>query len=139
MQNYYHALILVLFFCGPVMAQQTALVELGDRNDPCAQFKMRILVPADFPNRGLRMESTSPSIDPKMAWNPCRGNELQIAATAPGAPKRRYNFFVVSETKPLLPHESKREQNSPNEPVLLITPWRTQVVGSKPILKDPPK
>jgi hypothetical protein len=72
------AICLVLFFCGTVSAQQ-ALVEYQEKDDPCALFKMRLLVPGDHVDFTLRAQKLKDGVDSKMVWNPCPQPDQQFA------------------------------------------------------------
>lgn len=61
-----YAICLVLFLCGTISAQQ-ALVEYKEKDDPCAPFKMRILVPGNHVDFKLRDQKLKAGIDYKMA------------------------------------------------------------------------
>jgi hypothetical protein len=82
---------LVLSLCGTVSAQQ-ALVEHNEKDDPCALFKMRILVPGNDVDFKLKLKD---GIDYKMVWNPCPQPKPQFAfALVEPAPKRLGNFVT---------------------------------------------
>jgi hypothetical protein len=84
----------MLFLCGTVSAQP-ALVEHKDKDDPCALFKMRILVPGNQVDFRLRDQKLKDGIDYKMAWNPCPQPEPQFAfALVQPAPERLGNLLV---------------------------------------------
>jgi hypothetical protein len=72
------AICLVLSLCGTVSAQH-ALVEYKEKDDPCARFKMRILVPGNHADVKLRAHKLKDGIDYKMVWNPCPQPEPQFA------------------------------------------------------------
>jgi hypothetical protein len=79
----------VVSLCGTVSAQQD-LVEYKEKDDPCARFKMRILVPGNHVDFKRRAEKLKDGIDYKMVWNPCPQAEPQFAfAPAVPAPNRR--------------------------------------------------
>ena len=87
-----YAVCLVLFFCGTVSAQQH-LVEYNDKNDPCASFKMRILVPDNHVDFKLRAQKLKGGIDPRMVWNPChQPGPLGVALVAPAPARRSFGF-----------------------------------------------
>lgn len=89
-----YAICLVVTLCGTVSAQQN-LVEYKERDDPCARFKMRILVPGDHVDFKLRAEKLKDGIDYKMVWNPCPQAEPQLAfVPAVPEPNRRGNFLM---------------------------------------------
>lgn len=88
------AICLVLSLCGTVSAQQ-AFVEYKEKDDPCAPFKMRILVPGNHVDFKLRAQKLKDGIDYKMVWNPCPQPEPQFAfALVEPAPKRLGNFLA---------------------------------------------
>ena len=98
-----YAICLVLFFCGTVSAQQ-ALVEYQEKDDPCAPFKMRILVPGNHVDFKRRAEKFKDGIDYKMVWNPCPQPEPQFAfaLVEPALNPRSFGFqfpTVKSEKK----------------------------------------
>jgi len=74
------AIALALSLCGTAAAQVGTLVRHDTANDPCKKFKMRVLMPADVGTKP-RPESPVGSPDPGIVWNPCRGDEIQIAGT----------------------------------------------------------
>ena len=88
-----HAICLVLSLVGTVSAQQD-LVEYKEKDDPCARFKMRILVPGDHVDFKQRAEKLKDAIDYKMIWNPCPQPEPQFAFVPVPAPDRRGNFLL---------------------------------------------
>ena len=71
-------IFLVLFLSGTGAAQES-LVEYNDKSDPCARFKIRILMPANNADNKFRTKGMEDGIDPKMVWNPCPRNEPQFA------------------------------------------------------------
>ena len=73
-----YAICLVLSLGGTVSAQQD-LVEYKEKDDPCARFKMRILVPGNHVDVKLRAHKLKDGIDYKMVWNPCPQSEPQFA------------------------------------------------------------
>ena len=87
------AICLVFFFCGTVSAQQ-ALVEYKEKDDPCAHFKMRILVPGNHVDFKLRARKLKDGIDNKMVWNPCPQPEPQFAfvLVEPAPTPRSFGF-----------------------------------------------
>lgn len=88
------AICLVVSLCGTVSAQQD-LVEYKEKDDPCASFKMRILVPGNHVDFKLRAEKLKDGIDSRMVWNPCPQAEPQFAfAPAVPVPDRRGNFLM---------------------------------------------
>jgi hypothetical protein len=78
-----YAFCLVLSLGGTVSAQrdhaQQDLVEYKEKDDPCARFKMRILVPGNHVDFKLRAEKLKDGIDYKLVWNPCPQPEPQFA------------------------------------------------------------
>ena len=74
------AVAFILTLAASAAAQQTILVEHNDKNDPCARFKMRILVPADIGDRILPVREFSGGLDAKMVWNPCGMEQVKIAS-----------------------------------------------------------
>ena len=89
-----YAICLALCLCGTVSAQH-ALVEYKEKDDPCASFKMRILVPGNHVDFKRRAEKLKDGIDYKMVWNPCPQPEPQFAfALSERARDRRGNFLV---------------------------------------------
>jgi hypothetical protein len=89
-----YAICLVVSLCGPVSAQQD-LVEYKEKDDPCAPFRMRILVPGNHVDFKRRAEKLKDGLDNKMVWNPCPQAEPQFAfAPAVPAPDRRENFLT---------------------------------------------
>src|SRR5258708_8293951 len=88
------AICLVISLCGPASAQQD-LVEHKEKDDPCARFKMRILVPGNQVDFKRRAEKLKDGTDYKMVWNPCPQAEPQFAfAPSVPAPNRRGNFLM---------------------------------------------
>ena len=88
-----YAICLMVYLCGTVSAQQD-LVELKAKDDPCAHFKMRILVPGNHIDFKRQAEKLKDGIDHKMVWNPCPQDEPQFAfAPAVPAPNRQGNFL----------------------------------------------
>jgi len=73
-----HAIYLALSLCGTVSAQH-ALVEYKEKDDPCARFKMQILVPGNHVFVKRRAQRLEDGIDYKMVWNPCPPPEPQFA------------------------------------------------------------
>ena len=89
-----YAICLVVSLCGTVSAQQD-LVEYKEKDDPCARFKMRILMPGNRVDFKLRAEKLKDGIDYKMVWNPCPQAEPHFAfAPAVPAPNQRENFLM---------------------------------------------
>ena len=74
------AISLVLSLSGTVSAQQD-LVEYKEKDDPCAPFKMRILVPGNHVDIKLRAQKPKDGIDQQMVWNPCPQPAPQFAFT----------------------------------------------------------
>jgi hypothetical protein len=72
------AIWFVLSFAATVSAQQ-GLVQYQDKDDPCARFKMRILVPADRAGVKLRAQKPKDGIDSLIVRNPCPSPEPQFA------------------------------------------------------------
>jgi hypothetical protein len=72
------AICLALCLCGTVSAQH-GLVEYKESDDPCAGFKMRILVPGNHVDVKRRAQNLKDGIDYKMVWNPCPQAESQFA------------------------------------------------------------
>jgi len=94
---------------GTVSAQQT-LVEHKENDDPCAPFKMRILVPDNNIDFKLRAQTLKDGIDYKMVWNPCPQPESQFAFAivepTPGQPGNllaprsfQFQFLTVKSGK----------------------------------------
>src|SRR2546425_8828286 len=81
------AIAFVLASSGSVLAQQQLLIQHNDGNDPCARFKMRILIPADVADHKLPLKEFTGGIDSKMVWNPCAKEGLQLAFGPPPATK----------------------------------------------------
>ncbi len=77
----------VLASSGSVLTQQQLLIQHNDANDPCARFKMRILIPADVADHKLPVKEFTEGIDSKMVWNPCGKERLQLAF-GPRLPQR---------------------------------------------------
>jgi len=77
------AIAFVLASSGSVLAQQRLLIQHNDANDPCARFKMRILIPADVADHKLPVKEFTGGIDSKMVWNPCAKERLQLAFAPP--------------------------------------------------------
>jgi hypothetical protein len=73
------AIALALSLCGTAAAQVGTLVKHDTSNDPCKNFKILVLMPADVSPKPL---SGSPvgAPDPGIVWNPCRGDVIQLAA-----------------------------------------------------------
>ena len=93
----------VLASSGSVLAQQRLLIQHNDANDPCARFKMRILIPADVADHKLPLKEFTEGIDSKMVWNPCPKERLQLAFGPPPTTK---------DVKfPKLPFSFQRGQN----------------------------
>ena len=89
-----YAICLVLSLGGTVSAQH-ALVEYKGKDDPCAPFKMRILVPGNHVDFKLRAQKLEDGIDQKMVWNPCPQPAPQFAfVLVEPAPKRPGNFLA---------------------------------------------
>src|SRR5688500_19468649 len=82
------AISLVLSLGGTVSAQQD-LVEYKVKDDPCAHFKMRILVPGNHVDFKRRAEKLKDGIDSKMVWNPCPQPERQFAFVPVPSPDRK--------------------------------------------------
>ena len=88
-----YAICLVLSLCGIVPGQK-ALVEYQEKDDPCALFKMRILVPGNVDFK-LHAQKPRDGIDYRMVWNPCPQPESQFAfALVEPAPKRLGDFLA---------------------------------------------
>jgi len=91
------AIALVLAFCGSVLAQQGLLVLHDDKNDPCARFKIRILVPANVGDQILPAKQFTGGIDSGMVWNPCANGGPPIAMFfSDSAPDGTNVFFSKS-------------------------------------------
>ncbi|HKO96601.1 MAG TPA: hypothetical protein VJU86_06405 [Pyrinomonadaceae bacterium] len=89
-----NAICLALTLCGTVSPQQ-ALVEVEEKDNPCARFKMRILVPGNHVDFKLRVKKPTDGIDSRMVWNPCPGPEPQFAfAPDEWSPDRPGGFLV---------------------------------------------
>lgn len=83
------AFILTPLLCGSAAAQVGVeqvsvqqvgvLVEQDTSKDPCAAFKMRVLVPFGTTPRP-RQENPPGPPDPGIIWNPCRVDMPQLAA-----------------------------------------------------------
>jgi len=86
-----YAVCLVLFLCGTVSAQQ-ALVEYTEKDDPCAVFKMRILVPGNHVDFKRWDQKRNDGIDNKMVWNPCPQPEAQLAFALVEPSPRSFGF-----------------------------------------------
>ena len=78
-------LFLGLSLCGTVSAQE-ALVEHQEKDDPCAPFKMRILVPGN--HLDFRRKPTD-ELDYKMVWNPCPQAKPQFVFALVEPPPQR--------------------------------------------------
>ena len=87
------AICLMLSLYGTVSAQ--ALVEYMEKDDPCARFKMLILVPGNHVDFKLRAQKLRDGIDYKMVWNPCPLAEPQFAFAPVPVPDRRGNSLVL--------------------------------------------
>jgi hypothetical protein len=88
------AICLVVSLCGTVSAQQD-LVEYKEKDDPCASFKMRILVPSDHVDLKRKAEKLKDGIDSRMVWNPCPSSQPQFAfAPAVPVPDRRGSVLM---------------------------------------------
>ena len=88
-----YAICFVLFLGGTVSAQQ-ALVEHKEKDDPCARFKMRILVPGDVDLK-LRNQKLKDGIDYRMVLNPCPQPNSQFAfVLVEPAPERQGNLLA---------------------------------------------
>jgi hypothetical protein len=72
------AFIVMPLMCGTAAAQVGVLVEQDTSKDPCAGFKMRVLVPAGTKPRP-RQENPPGLPDPGIIWNPCRVDLPQLA------------------------------------------------------------
>jgi hypothetical protein len=83
----------MLSLCVTVSAQQ-ALVEYVEKDDPCARFKMRILVPGDHVDFKRRAEKLKDGIDHQMVWNPCPQPAPQFAFVLVPAPDGAGNFLL---------------------------------------------
>ena len=86
--------ICLLVSLGGTVSAQADLIEHNEKDDPCAHFKMRILVPG---NHGdfKQAEKLKDGTDYKMVWNPCPQADPQFAfAPAAPAPNRRGNFLI---------------------------------------------
>jgi len=89
-----YAICLLLSLGGIVSAQQ-ALIEYKEKDDPCAPFKMRILVPDNHVDFKLQAQKPKDGIDYKMVWNPCPQPEPQFAfALVEPAPERPADFLA---------------------------------------------
>ena len=77
------AIAFVLASSGSALSQQRLLIQHNDANDPCRQFKMRILIPADVADHKLPAREFAGGIDSKMVWNPCAMESLQLAFGPP--------------------------------------------------------
>ena len=112
------AITLALLLCGTAAAQVGPLVEHDTANDPCKNFKMRILMPADVVTKP-RSENLVGSLDSGIVWNPCRGDVLQFALVPFSATRGPGTLPAVPSFKLLLPIP-KREQ--PTVPGVQLQP-----------------
>jgi hypothetical protein len=71
--------VFLVLICIRTVSAQDFLAEYKDKNDPCARFKMRILMAFNNANHRLQIKKTEGGIDHKMIWNPCLKNEPQFA------------------------------------------------------------
>ena len=96
-------LALLFGFSSTYFAQEN-LASKQQNNDPCAQFKMRVVNPSENldPKIVIKVDA---QLDPKMVLNPC-----------PGIPK------VVVQAKPLPEQESNQQQNAISPPLRLTLP-----------------
>lgn len=103
-----------LFFCGNATSQQSFLVVHDDRNDPCREFKMRILMPAGMANLKQSVKTAPDNLDSGMVWNPCPQDAQLFASVTPTnlipiettpaiRPDLRSDFFTRPPTKVLFP------------------------------------
>src|SRR5437660_9015027 len=81
------AIAFVLASSGSVLSQQRLLIQHNDANDPCARFKMRILIPAYVADHKLPVKEFTEGNDSKMVWNPCAKERPQLAFGPPPATK----------------------------------------------------
>ena len=88
-------IVFLVLFCIRTAAAQNFLAEYKNKNDPCARFKMRILMPFNNANHTSPIKKTEVGMDHKMIWNPCPQNEPQIAyVPLQMAPDWQRNFSV---------------------------------------------
>jgi hypothetical protein len=81
------AICLLLFLYGTVAAQQLPVEYIG-KDDPCAAFKMRVLLLGNRVDFNLRAQKPGDGIDYRMVWNPCPSLKPQFA-------------FALHEQRPL--------------------------------------
>ena len=103
--------VFLLVLCTSVVGQQTTLVVQDDQHDPCARFKMRVLVPEDRAKQ-IAERTALNTMDQGMVWNPCRTNGVEIASVIPAIPLKD-NFVVINlnDSQPKL--ETRQIQPAP--------------------------
>ncbi len=94
----------LLFGFGSTCFAQENLASKQQNNDPCAQFKMRVVTPAENLDPKIVI-TVDAQLDPRMVLNPC-----------PGIPK------VVAQAKPLPEQESNQQQNALSPSLRLTLP-----------------
>lgn len=92
-----YAICLALCLCGTVLTQHP-LVEYKENDDPCARFKMRILVPGNYLAVKRRAQNNNNGIDHKMVWNPCPQPEPLFALAPFEQPRDRLRKLPLSES-----------------------------------------
>ena len=94
----------VLASSGSVLAQQQLLIRHNDANDPCARFKMRILIPAYVADHKLPVKEFTEGNDSKMVWESLCQGEATTGLWASACHKRcaipKVTFFFPAWTKP---------------------------------------
>ena len=86
--------VFLLVLCTSVVGQQTTLIVQDDQHDPCARFKMRVLVPEDKAKQ-IAERTALNTMDQGMIWNPCGNDAVQIASTSPVLPLKK-DFLVIN-------------------------------------------
>jgi hypothetical protein len=118
------AVALVLTVCGSVLAQQPLLVQHNDKDDPCARFKMRILIPSNVDDQILPAKKFSGGIDAGMVWNPCANGESNIAMFFHNSASDGSNLLLSKSPFLRQPLSGENGQRKPEE-VLLGSPAST--------------
>jgi hypothetical protein len=86
----------------PAFAQGGFLVPQDNSKEPCARFKMRVLIPSDTDQKMI-LRTPDLSLDPKMVFNPCTSNDPQLALfkLSPDQ-KGSIEYFFKGSDKPVL-------------------------------------